>query len=773
VPSVLSLWRDLSRGARVGVSSAAVLVLLAVPLGAIGPVVRAQVSARAAARGFTVDVERVRPSWGGVWLLGVGFRGPNGRVTGRVDAVRVPFGDAPVEIHGGAIALRGPPAEIQREISPEHAASPAPRGRRLVRADGLGVHWSELDRRGSGLQAWGVAVERTADSDRVHVDLARAETRGGALEASGVALSLAAAGTGRVRQVHVDRAEAALDLDALTRRAERATNGTPSGTTKVPSDETATAGSSPAARAGYALGFATVAEVAKQALPEGAGVRVDSALLALRFHGEHLGFGPSEVDVHREADALALEVSPSERPSAGATALSLRGKLPFGADAPSVELEGGPVSLAALGVRDGELGLTHTREATLEAHLRVELGSDAVRGSGSGSLVNVSLHRPEISAREVRGLKLGFRANGQTALDGSRLSLRDTELTIGDVKLAGNFELERDAAGSRVRLGGGVPLASCDAVVKSLPPALLNDAAGVKLEGTFALDHALTYDSAHPDALALTLHVENGCRVVDAPAELAPERFRSAWSREVKGPDGSPVTIRSGPGTPEWLYYDEIPHAMEVAVLVCEDGGFYRHHGFDFRAMESAMKDDIRAGRFVRGASTISMQLAKNLYLGKEKTLSRKIEEALLTMLLEAKLTKKELMELYLNVVELGPGIYGIGEAAKYYFDEDARELSLAQALYLASILPDPTRQHFEPDGSLNPRWTAYLRKLMHIARRVDRISDEELEAGLAEEIAFRKGNGESGPRDLDATEPASITTRHRPTLDEEAPDAP
>jgi len=185
--------------------------------------------------------------------------------------------------------------------------------------------------------------------------------------------------------------------------------------------------------------------------------------------------------------------------------------------------------------------------------------------------------------------------------------------------------------------------------------------------------------------------------------------------------------------------------------------------------MERALKDDIRAGRFLRGASTISMQLAKNLYLGKEKTLSRKVEEALLTMLLESKLSKRELMELYLNVIELGPGIYGVGEAARYYFDEDARELSLGQALYLASILPDPTRQHFEPDGRLNPRWAAYLQKLMRIARRVERISDDELTAGLAEDVAFRKGNGESGLRDLDATEPASITTHRSKTLDDDA----
>ncbi len=378
-------------------------------------------------------------------------------------------------------------------------------------------------------------------------------------------------------------------------------------------------------------------------------------------------------------------------------------------------------------------------------HLNPVLAGAVVRASGSGALANVSFQLREVSAREVRGLRLGFRGNGELAVDGSRVHLADSEVSIGEVKLAGTLDYERDDAGKRIRAAGGVPLAACNAVITSIPEALLANAPGIQLEGTFALSHALHYDSAKPDALALSLHVENGCRVTGAPPELSPTRFRSVWSREVKGPDGAPMTIRTGPGAPNWVSYDDVPRTMQIAVLVCEDGGFFRHRGFDFRAIEMALKDDIRAGRFVRGASTISMQLAKNLYLGKEKTLSRKVEEALLTMLLESKLSKNELMEIYLNIVELGPGIYGIDQAADYYFDQGPKELSLGQALFLASILPDPTRTHFEPDGRLSPRWAEYIKKLMRIARSVDRITDAELEAGLEEELAFKKASGGAG----------------------------
>jgi membrane peptidoglycan carboxypeptidase len=294
-------------------------------------------------------------------------------------------------------------------------------------------------------------------------------------------------------------------------------------------------------------------------------------------------------------------------------------------------------------------------------------------------------------------------------------------------------------------------------MLASLPKVLVADLGGLSLEGTFTLSYDIDYVATKPEATRVVLDVKNDCRVKNAPPGLSAQRFRSAWVREVKGVDGQSAMTESGPGTPGWVRYDEISRFMEIAVLVCEDGGFYRHRGFDFRAIARALEDDIRAARFVRGASTISMQLAKNLYLGREKTLARKIQEALLTLLIEQELSKKELMELYLNVVELGPGIYGVGPAAEHYFKIPARDLTLGQSLYLASILPDPTRQHFTPSGEVTERWSEYLQKLMRIARKVERITDDELEAGLAEEVGFRQAA-------------ATPTVAEAPHADEEAP---
>jgi len=212
------------------------------------------------------------------------------------------------------------------------------------------------------------------------------------------------------------------------------------------------------------------------------------------------------------------------------------------------------------------------------------------------------------------------------------------------------------------------------------------------------------------------------------------------------------MEIESGLGSPDWVPYEAISPFMETAVQVCEDGHFQTHHGFDFEAIQNSIRDNLNKGRFVRGASTISMQLAKNLYLGKEKTLGRKLQEAVLTQLLEQELSKRELLELYLNVIEYAPGVYGIGPAAHYYFAKRPSDLSLGQALYIASILPNPERQHFDRDGKVSAAWTRYLQRLMHIAKKIGHINDEQLAAGLAEQVAFHVAD--SGPASGAPSEP-------------------
>jgi membrane peptidoglycan carboxypeptidase len=201
------------------------------------------------------------------------------------------------------------------------------------------------------------------------------------------------------------------------------------------------------------------------------------------------------------------------------------------------------------------------------------------------------------------------------------------------------------------------------------------------------------------------------------------------------------MKVQFGPGSPNWVSYSDVSPFLEAALLVSEDGRFFRHDGFDDRAIESAVSDNAQAGRFVRGASTITMQLAKNLYLSRDKTLSRKFQEAALTSLLEQSFEKNELLELYVNVVEFGQGIYGIGPAAEYYFNTTPAALTPGQAFFLGSILPNPKREFFQENGAIKPATFQYVQRLLEIAKQRGRLSDEQLGAALAEELRFGESN--------------------------------
>lgn len=157
--------------------------------------------------------------------------------------------------------------------------------------------------------------------------------------------------------------------------------------------------------------------------------------------------------------------------------------------------------------------------------------------------------------------------------------------------------------------------------------------------------------------------------------------------------DGKTMADRiTGPGSKGWVYLTEVSPFVPPAVIAMEDPGFMGHRGWIAGAFENSLKDNLRYGKFLRGGSTITMQLAKNIWLKREKTIGRKVQEFFLASALESCLSKDRILELYLNVVEFGPNVYGIGEAAKYRFDSSPAALDPRQAFWLAKILPNPRR---------------------------------------------------------------------------------
>lgn len=167
----------------------------------------------------------------------------------------------------------------------------------------------------------------------------------------------------------------------------------------------------------------------------------------------------------------------------------------------------------------------------------------------------------------------------------------------------------------------------------------------------------------------------------------------------------------------DWTSIEYLGDNTMKAVLAAEDGLFYVHYGFDFEQMQKAIENKWKKGKRLRGASTISQQTAKNLFFTPTRSWLRKVPEVAITALLEAMWTKKRILEVYLNIIETGDGIYGMQAAARYYFKTDAESLSKQQAALLASCLPNPIKRR--PDKPTNQ----LLRKTKIVMRMMNHIS--------------------------------------------------
>jgi hypothetical protein len=167
--------------------------------------------------------------------------------------------------------------------------------------------------------------------------------------------------------------------------------------------------------------------------------------------------------------------------------------------------------------------------------------------------------------------------------------------------------------------------------------------------------------------------------------------LRKPFTYSTYTPDGKKFQRETGPGSKEWIPLDSTGD-MSLAVTNMEDPGFQHHHGYITQAFFNSFIDNIKHDRFLRGGSTITMQLVKNIWLNREKTLGRKVQEFFLAQALESCYSKDEIMELYLNVVEFGPNRYGVGHGAHHWFKKGPGELSPVESFWLASILPRPSR---------------------------------------------------------------------------------
>ncbi|MFU8805064.1 MAG: biosynthetic peptidoglycan transglycosylase, partial [Bradymonadaceae bacterium] len=225
-------------------------------------------------------------------------------------------------------------------------------------------------------------------------------------------------------------------------------------------------------------------------------------------------------------------------------------------------------------------------------------------------------------------------------------------------------------------------------LLETLPLAMTGALREAQLEGNFDIGLKTSGMTAFPDSLVLdvTLGGEVEVRRDGHYVDL-----RALGSGAAPAFDSESHPARQFMAS-EWASYDSLPSYIPHALLSAEDAAFFKHSGLDWVGLRMAMVHNLREGSFARGGSTISQQLAKNLFLTPNRTLSRKLQEAFLTWRIEAELDKERILELYLNVVEWGPQVHGLYRASYYYFGVPPEELEVGEVVLLAAILPSPVR---------------------------------------------------------------------------------
>ncbi len=336
--------------------------------------------------------------------------------------------------------------------------------------------------------------------------------------------------------------------------------------------------------------------------------------------------------------SLAFQVSPD--------ALAIRGdRVPLAALAP----------LAPHGL---DLAAAHATGELVLRRDRIEV---------AGAIDELRLDHPTLAAEPIA---ISARVTGALRVTPESFAI-DGTLGLGAARLAASGWLRRGSPMSG-QLDVRVEPSPCADLLAAMPAELRGPLDGMALTGTFRGRTRVAIDLAAPagEGVAVDTSLANDCEVTAEP------------------PAADVTTLAKR--DPAWVRLERLPAYVPGAFVAAEDSRFYDHHGFDPREIARSLETDLRDQRLARGGSTISQQLVKNAFLTQRRSLDRKIQEAILTWRLESRLDKKTILERYLNIIELGPHVFGIDAAARHWFGQPARELTVRQAAFLAALTAEP-----------------------------------------------------------------------------------
>lgn len=373
---------------------------------------------------------------------------------------------------------------------------------------------------------------------------------------------------------------------------------------------------------------------------------------------------------------------------------------------------------------------------------------------GNAYIRGLTVHQPRISPDTVLLDKGAFNYLVHIGKDYLELDSA-TDVRFNQLDFHPYLKVEKDTAW-RITASVNKTDFPANDLFASLPKGLFYNLEGMKAQGTLSYHFLLDLDFGRVDSLVFESSLKGTNFHILSYGNTDLSKMNEPFPYTAYE-QGEPMrTFEIGPANPSFRSFNAVSRYLPLAILQSEDAGFFYHAGFIPSAIRESLVLDIKERRFARGGSTLSMQLVKNVFLSRNKTIARKLEEILIVWLIENnRLTSKERMfEVYLNIVEWGPLVYGASEASHYYFAKEPSLLSLGECIFLASIIPKPKHVRSCFDGLvLKPYYTDFFRVILD--RLVDRelISPEEA-VGVTPESVKITGPAKGylvGPTDMDS----------------------
>ena len=333
----------------------------------------------------------------------------------------------------------------------------------------------------------------------------------------------------------------------------------------------------------------------------------------------------------------------------------------------------------------------------------MDMDSGELHLDGFTSISNFTINHPKIASKDVVIKNANFNYN---LLFGENFIAIDSSSTVQLNKIKFNPYVSYNNETDKIyTLKIAIPKMKAQDFITSLPDGLFTHFEGMEATGNFNYNLNFVFNKNKPNAIVFdsTLDKENLKITKYGEANLNKLNGEFIYRAIIKGVPQRPILV--GAANPNYTPLNQISPYLRKSVLTTEDPSFFSHRGFINEAFKQSIVKNIRTKKFARGGSTISMQLIKNAFLTREKTLSRKLEEILLVYIMENNriVSKERMLEVYFNIIEWGPNVYGIGEASTFYFEKKPSELTLNECLYLANIIPSPKKfmYQFNSEGNL------------------------------------------------------------------------